>query len=93
MLRSEPPFELPWGEVQGFELSAAPRPPMPRRGSILPNPSDYVFLGKRDRAYRGWSQTCCIMGEMQIANSFHLNTGQPSRNYRQGNAFQIKSFV
>ena len=45
------------------------------------------------RGWGGWSQTCCIMGEMQIANSFHLNTGQPSRNYRQGNAFQIKSFV
>ena len=28
-----------------------------------------------------------------MANSFHLNTGAPSRNYRLRNAFQIKDFV
>ena len=27
-----------------------------------------------------------------MANSFHLDTGTSSRNYRQGNAFQINSF-
>ena len=50
----------------------------------------YFCLGGRGwvgRGWGGWSQTCCIMGEMQIENSFHLNTAQPSRNYRQGNAF------
>ena len=34
-----------------------------------------------------------IMGDVQMANSFHLNKGTPSRNYRQRNAFQIKGFV
>ena len=34
-----------------------------------------------------------IMGDVQMANSFHLNTGTLSRNYRQGDAFQIKSIV
>ena len=38
-------------------------------------------------------QTRCIMGDVQMANSFHLNKGTPSRNYRQRNAFQIKGFV
>ena len=41
----------------------------------------------------GWTQTRWIMGDVQMANSFHLNTGDPSRNYRQRNAFQIKGFV
>ena len=30
------------------------------------------------RGLGGWSQTCCIMREMQIENSFHLNTAQPT---------------
>ena len=41
----------------------------------------------------GGQQTRCIMGDVQMANSFHLNLGTPSRNYRQRNAFQIKGFV
>ena len=41
----------------------------------------------------GGEQTRCIMGDVQMANSFHLNRGTPSRNYRQRNAFQIKGFV
>ena len=40
-----------------------------------------------------WEQTRCIMGDVQMANSFHLNRGTPSRTYRQRNAFQIKGFV
>ena len=35
----------------------------------------------------------CIMGDMQMANSFHLDTGDPTQDYRQRNAFQIKDFV
>ena len=34
----------------------------------------------------------CIMGDVQIANSFHLNTGTATRNYRQRSAFQINNF-
>ena len=41
----------------------------------------------------GGEQTRCIMGDVQMVNSFHLNRGTPSRNYRQRNAFQIKGFV
>ena len=41
----------------------------------------------------GEKQTRCIMGNVQMANSFHLNTETPSPNYRQRNAFQIKGFV
>ena len=35
----------------------------------------------------------CIMGDAQMANSFRLNTGNPTQNYRQRNALQIKDFV
>ena len=41
----------------------------------------------------GGKQGVFIMGDVQMANSFHLNTGNPSRNYRQRNAFQINGFV
>ena len=55
---------------------------------------DCFFLrGWRGGGGGGGEQTRCIMGDVQMANSFHLNRGTPSRNYRQRNAFQIKGFV
>ena len=54
----------------------------------------FFFLrGWRGGGGGGGEQTRCIMGDVQMANSFHLNRGTPSRNYRQRNAFQIKGFV
>ena len=41
---------------------------------------------KRDPGQR------CIVGDVQMANSFHLNTGTATRNYRQRSAFQINNF-
>ena len=54
----------------------------------------FFFLrGWRGGGGGGGEQTRCIMGDVQMANSFHLNKGTPSRNYRLRNAFQIKGFV
>ena len=54
----------------------------------------FFFAGVAGRGGGGrGEQTRCIMGDVQMANSFHLNKGTPSRNYRQRNAFQIKGFV
>ena len=51
------------------------------------SPAGHRRKTRRDRGQR------CIMGDMQMANSFHFNTGGPTQNYRQRNAFQIKDFV
>ena len=52
--------------------------------SVLPVTA--ILENEKDRGQR------CIMGDMQMANSFHFNTGGPTQNHRQRNAFQIKDF-
>ena len=58
--------------------------------------NQYGFQSCRSPPYwktRGDPGQRCIMGDVQMANSFRLNTGDPTQNYRQRNALQIKDFV